>query len=47
MFTKIKDSASRFKSHLTQIGDEQPLSKAALAVLIFLDVFFLVSVFIG
>ena len=47
MFTKIKNSASRFKSHLTQIGDEQPLSKAALVVLIFLDVFFLVSVFDG
>lgn len=47
MFTKIKDTASKFKMHLTQLGDEQPVSKAALVVLVFLDFFILFSVFDG
>lgn len=47
MFTWIKDSSSKFKTHLTQLGDEQPVSKAALVVLIFLDFFILFSVFDG
>lgn len=47
MFTWIKNSSSKFKTHLTQLGDEQPVSKAALVVLIFLDFFILYSVFDG
>lgn len=47
MFTWIKDKASEIKSHLIQSGDEQPLSKATLVVLVFLDIFILVSIFDG
>ena len=47
MFMRIKDTVKQFKTHLTQLGDEQPLSIAALVVLIFLDIFILVSVFDG
>lgn len=47
MFIWIKDTASKFKAHLIQLGDEQPLSKAALVILIFLDIFILISVFDG
>lgn len=47
MFTWIKDKSSKFKTHLLQLGDEQPLSKATLVVLVFLDIFMLISVFDG
>ncbi|MFA6901612.1 MAG: hypothetical protein WC236_00875 [Gallionellaceae bacterium] len=47
MFTWIKNKTGIFKTHLLQLGDEQPLSKATLVVLVFLDIFILISVFDG
>jgi len=43
---KLKSSLSKVRSNLTSLGD-QPLGKAALIVIIFLDIFILVSIFDG
>jgi len=42
----IKDRLSRIKANLTRL-DDQPISKAALVVILFLDIFILTSVFNG
>lgn len=47
MFIWIKEKINGFRIHLIQLGDDQPLNKAALVILIFLDIFILVSVFDG
>lgn len=47
MLTWLKNRTSRIKAHLTTLGEDQPLNKAALVILIFLDIFILVSVFDG
>lgn len=44
--TQFKDKFTKIKTHLTSL-DDQPLGKAALAIIIFLDVFILVSIFNG
>jgi hypothetical protein len=46
MIGRIKDRLSRIKSNLTRL-DDQPISKAALVVILFLDIFILMSVFNG
>jgi hypothetical protein len=43
---RIKDRLSRIKTNLTRL-DDQPISKAALVVILFLDIFILTSVFNG
>lgn len=40
------DKVNRVKNHLTSL-DGQPLGKAALVIIIFLDIFILVSIFDG
>lgn len=44
--TKFKDKVTKIKTHLTSL-DDQPLGKAALLIIIFLDIFILVSIFDG
>lgn len=44
--TKFKDKLGKIKSHLTSL-DEQPLAKAALVIILFLDIFILVAIFNG
>ena len=44
--TKFKDRFGKVRSHLTSL-DDQPLGKAALLIIIFLDIFILVSIFNG
>jgi len=46
MLGTMKDRISRIKSKLTSL-DRQPLSKAALIIILFLDVFILTSIFDG
>jgi len=46
VWKKIKDKLGKVKSHLTSL-DDQPLGKAALVIIIFLDIFILVSIFNG
>lgn len=46
MLRSINEKARRFQHHLTRL-DDQPLSKAALVVIIFLDIFILGSIFDG
>lgn len=46
MTTKFKDAFSRVRSNLTSL-DSQPLSKAALIIILFLDIFILTSIFNG
>lgn len=43
---KFKDKFSKVRTHLTSL-DDQPLGKAALVIIIFLDIFILVSIFNG
>ena len=43
---QFKDKLGKVKSHLTSL-DDQPLGKAALAIILFLDFFILVSIFNG
>lgn len=43
---KFKDKLGKVKTHLTSL-DDQPLGKAALAIILFLDFFILVSIFNG
>jgi hypothetical protein len=43
---KFKDKFGKIRTHLTSL-DDQPLGKAALAIIIFLDIFILVSIFNG
>jgi len=44
--TKFRETLGKINIHLTSLND-QPLSKAALVIIVFLDVFILVSVFSG
>lgn len=44
--TGLKDRFGRIKSHLTNL-DHQPLGKAALVIIIFLDIFILTAIFNG
>ena len=44
--TTIKDKFGKIRTHLTSM-DNQPLGKAALVIIIFLDIFILVSIFNG
>ena len=46
MGTKFKDTCAKFRTNLTSL-DDQPLGKAALVIIIFLDIFILVSIFNG
>jgi RNA polymerase subunit RPABC4/transcription elongation factor Spt4 len=46
MFISIREKSRKFQQHLTQL-DDQPLSKAALVVILFLDLFILISIFDG
>lgn len=46
MVTKFKGTIGRIRSHLTRL-DDQPLGKAALAIVLFLDIFILVAIFNG
>ena len=46
MLNSIREKARKFRHHLTQL-DNQPLSKAALVVILFLDLFILISIFDG
>lgn len=46
MLPKLKDSFFKIKGNLTSL-DNQPLSKAALIIILFLDLFILVSIFNG
>jgi hypothetical protein len=46
MFGKIKDKFSRIKSNLSSL-DSQPISKASLIIILFLDLFILTSIFDG
>ncbi len=46
MFGTIKGFFSRIKSNLTSL-DSQPISKASLVIIIFLDIFILTSIFDG
>lgn len=43
---KFKDKLGKVKTHLTSF-DDQPLGKAALVIILFLDIFILVSIFNG
>ena len=44
--TKFKEKLAKVRTHLTCL-DDQPLGKAALVIIIFLDIFILVSIFNG
>ena len=46
MAGKLKEAFSRIKGNLTSL-DDQPLSKAALVIILFLDLFILTSIFNG
>lgn len=46
MFSSIREKARKFQHHLTRL-DDQPLSKAALVIILFLDLFILISIFDG
>jgi RNA polymerase subunit RPABC4/transcription elongation factor Spt4 len=46
MFSSIREKSRKFRQHLTQL-DNQPLSKAALVVILFLDLFIFISIFDG
>lgn len=46
MTAKFKDAFSRVRSNLTSL-DSQPLSKAALVIILFLDIFILTAIFNG
>jgi hypothetical protein len=46
MTGKFKDAFARVKGNLTSL-DHQPLSKAALVIILFLDLFILISIFNG
>lgn len=46
MFISIREKANRFQQHLTRL-DNEPLSAAALVVILFLDFFILFSIFDG
>jgi hypothetical protein len=43
---KFKDKLGKIKTHLTSL-DDQPLSKAALVIILFLDIFILIAIFNG
>ena len=43
---KIKDKFGKVRTHLTSL-DDQPLGKAALVIVLFLDIFILVAIFNG
>ena len=43
---KFKDKIGKIKTHLTSLND-QPLSKAALVIILFLDIFILIAIFNG
>ena len=43
---KLKDISAKVRNHLTSV-DDQPLGKAALLIIIFLDIFIIVSIFDG
>lgn len=43
---KFKERLGRIKTHLTRL-DDQPLSKAALVIVLFLDIFILTAIFNG
>ena len=43
---KFKDKFAKVRTHLTSL-DDQPLGKAALLIIIFLDIFIIVSIFDG
>jgi hypothetical protein len=45
MFKYFKEKFSNFRSRLTQINDNEPLSKLSFVVIIFLDIFVLIMIF--
>ncbi len=47
MLKAIKDKIGTIRTNLTRLGENQPLSKAALVIIIFLDIFIFVSIFNG
>lgn len=47
MFTILKDKIGKIRNNLTRLGENQPVSKAAFVIILFLDIFILVSIFNG
>jgi hypothetical protein len=47
MFRKLREKVFGLKSNLTRVDEDQPLGKAALIIVLFLDLFVLFSVFYG
>jgi ribosomal protein L40E len=47
MWTQVKGRLAALRTHLTHAGERQPLGKAALVIVLFLDVFVLVAIFGG
>ena len=47
MLSSIKDKIGNVKANLTRLGENQPLSKAALVIILFLDIFILTMIFNG
>ena len=43
---KFKDKLGKIKAHLTRLDDQQ-LGKAALVIILFLDIFILIAIFNG
>jgi hypothetical protein len=43
---KFKEKLGKVKTHLTSL-DDQPLGKAALIIVLFLDIFILIAIFNG
>jgi hypothetical protein len=47
MFVTIKNNIVKIRANLTRLGENQPISKAALVIILFLDIFILIAIFNG
>lgn len=47
MFSMLKDKIGKIRTNLTRLGENQPVSRAALVIILFLDVFILTAIFNG
>jgi hypothetical protein len=47
MSAKLRDGIGRLRDNLTKLGRDQQLSRATLVILVFLDLFILISIFRG
>jgi len=45
MSAKLRDGIGRLRDNLTRLGRDQQLSRATLVILVFLDLFILISIF--